>query len=384
MIKKRYKDSNDEITLFGMGLMRLPKLNPDEPNIDREHALKMVQYAYESGINYYDTAYSYHNGESELFIGEAMKDYPRDSYYLASKMPTWLLEKPEDLQQYFEEQLEKCQVDYFDFYLCHAIGKDNFKVYEDGGYDYLRQEQKKGRIKYLGFSYHGMPDELDRITTLYPWDFAQIQINYLDWENQKAKEQYEICTKKGIPVIVMEPVRGGSLITLCPESIDILKTARPDASIGSWGLRFAGSLDNAMLVLSGSSSIEQIEENIEVFKNFEKITEQDLVTLDQAVKAYEKTKTIPCTLCNYCSDCPESIEIPKIFDLYNQFLIADSADSFIVKNIFLERYNGLKKKADACIACGACESRCPQSLPIIQHLDEVVKAEQKALEEPEA
>ena len=212
---RNYKDTDDKVSLLCFGLMRLPKIDPEKSDIDKEKAQEMIDYAYSHGINYFDTAYPYHEGKSELFVGEAMKKYPRESFHLASKMPVWLVEKPEDTLKYFEEQLNKCQVEYFDYYLCHALNHDRLEIIKKNHiFETLQKEKEAGRIKHLGFSFHGTIEMLEEIVNAYDWDFAQIQLNYYDWDMQNAKREYEILEEHGLPVVVMEPVRGGALHTL--------------------------------------------------------------------------------------------------------------------------------------------------------------------------
>ena len=206
--KRNYKNTDDQISLLGFGCMRLPKIDPEKSDIDKVKAQEMIDYAYAHGVNYYDTAYPYHEGKSELFVGEALKKYPRESFRLASKMPVWLVEKPEDTLKYFEEQLNKCQVEYFDFYLCHALNLDRLEIIQKNHiFETLQKEKEAGRIKRLGFSFHGSVEALEKIARAYPWDFAQIQLNYYDWDMQNAKREYEILEEAGLPVVVMEPDR---------------------------------------------------------------------------------------------------------------------------------------------------------------------------------
>ena len=227
MLSRKFEKINAAPSILGFGTMRLPKLYPDKADIDYEKGEKMIDYAYAHGVNYFDTAYPYHEQMSEAFIGHALKKYPRDSFYLADKLPGWLVNTREDVDRIFEQQLDRCQVDYFDFYLCHALNKEAFKTYEKLDiYDMLAQRKADGQIRHLGFSFHDTPEALEYIIDKYPWDFVQIQLNYLDWERQDAKRQYEICQSRGIPCVIMEPVRGGTLATLSEESAAVLKKGR--------------------------------------------------------------------------------------------------------------------------------------------------------------
>ena len=384
MEKRIYKDK-DEVSLIGFGCMRLPVENQKTQKIDFEKAEKLIDYAYEKGVNYFDTAYAYHNGDSEVFIGEVLKKYPRDSYYLADKMPTWLLEDYSDGEKYFEEQLKRCQVDYFDFYLLHTLGKPDTDFIEryikTGIYEYLVEEKKKGRIKNLGFSFHGQEKELKEILDNGEWDFAQIQLNYLDWDIQHAKTYYEMLEEKNIPCIVMEPIRGGNLVKLCDESIDILKKENPNASIASWALRYAASLPNVLTVLSGMSNMEHVEDNMATFNSFSEMSEREYQVLEVAKKKYIDLGTIPCTGCRYCMDCPFGVDIPEVFSIYNKnsslmSLPVSFDEQYIFSpkfKMFIEDYNTLTddKKANNCVDCKKCVKECPQGIQIPEHMKKI-------------
>ena len=370
MLKREYKNTGDQISVLGLGCMRLPKIEGSE-TIDRAEAQKIVDLAYERGVNYFDTAYRYHEGDSELFIGEALKKYPRESFHLATKMPMWMVNSPEDTKRIFEDQLSRCQVEYFDFYLCHAMNATYLETMKKHGvYEYLMEEKKAGRIRHLGFSFHDSPEVLRQIVEYGEWDFAQIQLNYLDWELQNAKSQYEILTEHGIPVVVMEPVRGGALASLCEESDRILKEARPDHSIASWAVRYVASLPNVMTVLSGMSTLQQVEDNTATMIGFEPLTDKDRETIAAALEAYRKNKTIPCTGCAYCTHgCPKQIAIPEYFALYNS--VSRTTGSFSSHAVYYNNISLKHGKAGDCIGCGQCEKACPQHLPIRQYLKDV-------------
>ncbi len=345
-------------------MMRLPKAKEGSEEIDRKKAQEIVDYAYAHGINYFDTAYRYHAGDSEIFVGEALKKFPRESFYLASKMPIWEAKEPADVERIFQDQLSRCQVDYFDFYLCHSQSKDNFaKLQEFHAYEFLKKMKEEGKIRYLGFSFHDTPEVLRHIVETYEWDFAQIQLNYLDWEMQDAKGQYEILTEHGIPVMVMEPVRGGSLASLCEESDRILKEARPDKSIASWAIRYAASLPNVQVVLSGMSNLEQIEDNVSTTAEFEPLSKEEYAVLEKALEVYRKNHLVPCTGCRYCMDCPFGVDIPAVFKVYNQYAINKRAGDF------LKRYDELGEAGpESCQACGTCMQQCPQKIEIPERM----------------
>lgn len=368
MEKRVFKDSNDMISLLGFGLMRLPKIVGRGEEIDKAQALKMVDYAYEHGVNYFDTAWPYHNGLSETFAGEALSRYPRDSYYLATKVPLWGMRSKDDAPQRFEEQLKKCRVDYFDFYLVHNLTQQLFETCEKFGvYEYLAEEKRRGRIRRLGFSFHDTPKMLEKIVAAHDWDFAQIQLNYLDWEDQDAKRQYEILTEAGIPVIVMEPVRGGTLATLTDDVARIFKNSNPDQSLASWALRYAASLPGVLTVLSGMSAMEHVTDNVQTMSNFKPLNDQERGVIQAALNAYRKLGAIPCTGCRYCIDCPVGVDIPGAFSIYNDYKASGNMD------IFSDDYDNMQadSRPDQCIACGACMEHCPQSIDIPSSLKDI-------------
>ncbi len=374
MICRTYKDSTDQVSLLGFGCMRLPKIDPEKSDIDIPQAQAMIDYAYAHGVNYFDTAYPYHEGKSELFIGEALKKYPRESYHLVSKLPVWLINEPADTTKYFEEQLKKCQTEYFDYYLCHALNRDRLHIIQKNHiFETMTKEKEAGRIRHLGFSFHGTLDMLEEILDAYSWDFVQIQLNYYDWETQKAKEEYEMITARGLQVIVMEPVRGGALHTLCPEAIDIFKKADASVSPASWALRYAASNPAVLTVLSGMSTMEQVKDNIHTMENFKPLTAEEYAVIDKAVEAYRRSKTIPCTGCRYCMDCPAGVDIPAVFKIYNHYATTEN------KAQFIEEYEALgeDKHASHCVACGQCMTQCPQSIQIPDKMQEVTALYEK-------
>ncbi len=368
MEKRRDKLTGKAISLLGFGTMRLPYLNGQEDLIDRELGEKMVDYAYNNGVNYFDTAYPYHRGKAEYFIGEALKKYPRDSFFLADKMPPWALNTREDVSRVFEKQFKKCQVDYFDYYLCHNLNKETIKPFLDFDVvSYLNEQKKAGRIRHLGFSFHDSPDFLEKVVDLYDWDFAQIQLNYMDWEMQDAKRQYEILTERNIPVIVMEPVRGGALAALGGRATDMLLAADGSKSIASWAIRYAATLPNVMTVLSGMSNMEQVVDNIATMSEFKPLSQRECDMLYEAAEIYRKDVTIACTGCRYCMDCPQGVDIPEVFAIYNKYSLSKN------KRVFLEDYAALlkEKQAESCIGCGQCVAHCPQQIAISQRMTEI-------------
>jgi predicted aldo/keto reductase-like oxidoreductase len=354
--------------------MRLPLKKEGSQEIDKEKAEEMVDYALSHGVNYFDTAYMYHDRLSEPFIGEALSNYDRSRFNMVTKMPLMMLKSEDDVERIFNEQLQKCRVKHFDFYLLHNISVNHLAIAESlGVYEKLKEKQKQGLIRRLGFSFHDRPELLAQVVAKYDWDFAQIQCNYLDWELQDAKTLYQILEDKGIPVTIMEPVRGGALASLCEESIGIYKAANPQASPASWALRFAASLPGVQTVLSGMSNLDQVKDNIGVFENFKTISEDEKKIIAQALEAYRKSAVIPCTACRYCMDCPAGVEIPKTLAVYNNYLRATSQNHPMAAFLFDMEYQilGVDRQADLCVNCGQCTERCPQKIEIPRFMSEI-------------
>ena len=357
------------LPLLGFGGMRLPR-RKGSPEIDIDELRRMVDRAIAGGCNYFDTAYMYHGGRSERCFGEVLRNYPRDSFFLADKMPVWMAKDAAAVKRIFEEQLSRCRTDHFDFYLIHSLDANKwrrareFKVYE-----FLVEMKKQGKIRQLGFSFHDTPEVLRQIVPAHEWDFAQIQLNYLDWELYRSREQYEILTGAGIPVIVMEPLRGGALAKLSPEASAVLKNADPAASNASWAFRYAGSLPNVVCILSGMSRMEHLEENLRTFSPLVPLSEAERETLNLALAAYRKQLAVPCTSCRYCMPCPVGVEIPTIFSFYNQHKLSGRA------NRFREQYFSIPEgsRADACVGCGHCVKVCPQKIRIPDELAKIAR-----------
>ncbi len=365
-MEKRKLNNNDELSLLGFGCMRLPILNGDYQQIDRVNAEDMVDFAISNGINYFDTAYAYHNGNSEPFIGDALKKYPSSSYKLATKMPPWFINDHADLERIFTEQLKKCGTDYFDYYLIHGVSTSTIKTIEDYNfYDFLQQKKNEGVIRNLGFSFHDTPEFLKSYIEKYCFDFAQIQLNYMDWEMQDAKKSYEYLTEKGLDVIVMEPIRGGTLANLNEKARTVLYKANPEISPAAWALRFVASLPKVVCILSGMSNMEQLVENCCTLTNFRPLEAAEYESLFNALKEYRLSSPIPCTACGYCMDCPSGVDIPKVFGLYNLY---KNTENTMTYQMNLQQL-GEAKQAHNCIACELCLDKCPQKLEIAKLME---------------
>ena len=370
VVRRKYKDI--EVPLLALGCMRLP-MRGDE--IDMMELDRMVEYCMQHGANYFDTAYMYVDAKSEIAIGKVLKKYKREDFILADKSPIYKMNSRADVRKIFDEQLKKCQVDHFDFYMAHNINKTSFDTYKQVEmYEELLKLKQEGKFKYLGFSFHGTPEILREVVKDHKWDFAQLQINYLDWDVVKAHEQYDIVQAKGIPVTVMEPLRGGGLVNLSDKALAKLKENSPDTTPAAFGLRWAASRQNVVTVLSGMSNLQQVKENIQTFINYKDMDEKEIATADEIAKIIQSQGEINCTACKYCMEvCPRGINIPAIFSLYNQYKVSGS------KMQFSMYYNSLddSEKADKCIHCGLCNKNCPQALNIpelLKKIDSEVKA----------
>ncbi|MCR4788654.1 MAG: aldo/keto reductase [Lachnospiraceae bacterium] len=356
---------------LGFGLMRLPE---KDGVIDHEQVCRMVDMYMEAGMNYFDTAYVYHGGKSEVAAREALvKRYPRDSFMIATKLPAWEIKKAEDVDRLFNEQLERAGVDHFDFYLLHSIEDgSNYDTYvKYNCFEWGMKRKAEGKITHFGFSYHGSPELLVKILDEHPEvEFVQIQLNYLDRTNPVVQSQklYDILSERKIPIIVMEPVRGGMLASMAPDIEAKFKARQPERSVASWALRFVGSLPGVMTILSGMSNEEQMRDNISTFKDFVPLAEDELKIVDEVTDEILSIPQIGCTACKYCCDgCPMKISIPDVFRTVNT--LRRYPDDWRSKNF----YSGLIKrygKASDCVGCGQCERVCPQHLPIIDLMKE--------------
>jgi predicted aldo/keto reductase-like oxidoreductase len=363
-----------EMPKIGFGLMRLPE---KDGAIDIEQVSQMADAYMEAGFNYFDTAYVYHGGNSEKVVKEAIvKRFPRESFTIATKLPAWFLHSPEDRDKVFEEQLDRCGVDYFDYYLLHSLEDgNNYDTYEKYDcFDWGIKKRDEGKIRHFGFSFHGTPELLVQVLDKHPEiEFVQIQLNYADWDNKivHSGELYEILRDRNIPMIIMEPAKGGKLANLDDECAEILKAIRPDKSVASWAFRYVGSLPGIATILSGMSTPEQMEDNINTFKDFEPLSEEELAAIDKVKEIMNRVELAGCTSCKYCVEgCPMGISIPDVISAVNtrRKFPGDMRPQFF--------YNGLVDRyshASDCIACGQCEGVCPQHLPIIDLMKEAVE-----------
>ena len=356
----------EKLSALGMGAMRLPVVDGDDARIDEAAAVAMVDYAMAHGVNYYDTAWGYHNGNSELVMGRALARYPRESYFLADKFPGYDLSNMDKAESIFEKQLEKCGVEYFDFYLFHNVCEMNIDAYLDpkyGIFDYLTAQKKAGRIRHLGFSAHGSYAVMKRFLEAYgsEMEFCQIQLNYLDWKFQGAKEKVELLQAYNIPVWVMEPLRGGRLASLAPADEEKLQALRPQEGIPAWAFRFLQSIPAVTVTLSGMSNMEQMQENIRTYETEQPLDENEMQTLLNIADAMVGKIALPCTACHYCvSHCPQGLDIPGLLALYNEHCFTDGG--FIAPMALSAVPED--KRPNSCIGCRSCEAVCPQQIRI--------------------
>ena len=368
MIYKEFQ--NLRLSALGMGAMRLPVVDGDDGKIDEQAAFRMVDLAMEEGINYYDTAWGYHNGQSELVMGRALKRYPREKFYLATKFPGYDLSNMDKAREIFEKQLEKCQVDYFDFYLFHNVCEMNIDAYLDekyGIFDYLMSQKKAGRIRHLGFSAHGSYEVMERFLKAYghEMEFCQIQLNYIDWDFQQAKAKVKLLEDYHLPVWVMEPLRGGRLAKIPEENEARLKELRPDETVPAWAFRFLQSIPSVTMILSGMSNMEQLQENIRTFEEEKPLNEEEKAALFAAARNMTKDHVVPCTACHYCvSHCPQGLDIPYLLSLFNEHSV--TGGGFIAPMAIGTLPED--KRPDSCIGCRSCEAVCPQRILISEAL----------------
>ncbi len=364
MVYKKFQDK--QLSALGMGAMRLPIVEGDQAHIDEVKTAEMVAYAMEKGINYYDTAWGYHDGQSEIVMGRILNTYPRDSYYIATKFPGYDAGNMNKVEEIFEKQLEKTGMEYFDFYMFHNVCELNIDGYLDekyGIFPYLMKQKENGRIKHLGFSAHGNLDVMKRFLQAYghAMEFCQLQINYIDWTFQNGKEKIELLKEYNIPVWIMEPLRGGKLASIGDDYVARLAKHRPDETVPAWAFRFLQSIPEVGVTLSGMSNFEQLKENIETFETDAPLNSEEMEELLDIADDMIGKIALPCTACRYCTTkCPKGLDIPTILDLYSEHCFTGGG--------FLPLF-GLKampeeKWPSACIGCKSCEAVCPQMIKI--------------------
>lgn len=362
-----YKDFQDlKLSALGMGAMRLPVTAGDDSAIDEAATAEMVAYAIEKGINYFDTAWGYHGGHSEEVLGRVLGKYPRESFYLATKFPGYDLSNMDKAEGIFEKQLEKCGVEYFDFYLFHNVCEMNIDAYLDEGYgifEYLLKQKEAGRIRHLGFSAHGSYEVMKRFLEAYgsEMEFCQIQLNYLDWSFQGAEDKAELLHSYGLPVWVMEPLRGGKLAVLSEKHMERLRKFRPEEKAPAWAFRFLQSVPDVTMILSGMSDFGQLQENIHTFEEDKPLQKEEMETLLAIADEMLKKSSLPCTACHYCvSHCPKGLDIPSLLELYNEHCFTGGG---FLAPMALMAVPG-DRHPDACMGCRSCEAVCPQQIKI--------------------
>lgn len=364
MEKRRMEGLGIETSLLGFGCMRFP--TTADGKIDEAEAQAMLDRAIAEGVNYIDTAYPYHNGESEPFVGRALQKYDRRSFYLATKLPAWLVKSREDAERYFEEQLRRLQTDYIDFYLLHAMSGESYrKMVELGVVAYCEKLKEEGRIRYFGFSFHDSYEAFAEILGSRDWDFCQIQLNYMDAEEQAGMCGYRLAEEKGVPLVIMEPVKGGSLAVFADDITEKLRALEPEASTASFAMRWVGSLPNVKVILSGMSTMEQVEDNLKTFSEFKPLSGQEASVIEEIVDMIKGRVQNGCTGCRYCMPCPAGVNIPECFSVWNTY--------HMYQNYNMVKWkweNGIGEAAQAknCIKCGKCEALCPQKLSVREDL----------------
>ena len=367
MEKMKLENLGIETSLLGFGCMRFPVCA--DGKINEPEAERMLDKAIAEGVNYIDTAYPYHEGQSEIVVGKILKKYERRSFYLATKLPLWKVEKKEDIRAIFEEQLEKLQTDYIDFYLMHAVGKERWdKMLEIGCIGELEKLKAEGKIKYLGFSFHDSYEVFEEVINHRDWDFAQIQFNYMDAEEQAGTRGYELAVKKGVPLIIMEPVKGGSLSRFAEDIMGRFRQLDADASASSFALRWVGSFPGVKVILSGMSTMEQVEDNLKTFTPFKPLSQEERAVVEDVAATIKSRVQNGCTGCRYCMPCPAGVDIPGCFAAWNTYHMYQNYN--VVKWRW-EKEIGPEHQAKNCIKCGKCEAACPQKLSIREDLAKV-------------
>ena len=368
MTYKNFK--NKKISALGVGTMRLPTIDNDYSKVDISATKEMIAYAFANGVNYVDTAYGYHNGNAETAVGEVLKEYPRESYFLTDKFPGFNTENLMKVEEIFFEQLKKCQTEYFDFYLFHNVCEANIDNYLNRDFklmEFMLEQKRLGRIKHIGFSIHGNIDTTKRFLEAYGehMEFAQVQLNWLDYTMQNAKAKLELFKEYNIPIFVMEPLRGGKLVNLDDEYKTILKTQK-DINAVEWAFRYLQSFEEVKVILSGMSNIEQLKENVQIFNTNEPLNKSEIELLYSVANKMTEKTSLPCTACRYCTPkCPKGLDIPRLIELYNDHAFAGGFIAPMVIDTLPE-----EKRPSACVSCRACEAVCPQSIKISEMMSD--------------
>ncbi|MBC7123004.1 MAG: aldo/keto reductase [Pseudothermotoga sp.] len=365
MLYREFGKTELQCSILGFGAMRLPVLNNDESQIDEEHAIRMIRYAIDHGVNYVDTAYPYHRGMSEILVGKALKDGYREKVFLATKSPVWQVEKHEDFYKFLDEQLEKLQTDHIDMYLMHALSEGRWeKIKNLRFYDFVERAKAQGKIRFIGFSFHDKYPVFKRIIDEYDgWDFCQIQLNYMDVDYQAGLRGLKYAASKGLPVVIMEPLKGGKLARLPKKARKILDETGKNWSDVEWALRWLANFPEVNVILSGMSSFEQVKENIEIAQRLHpnNLTEEQLKVIEQVRKTLESYAVINCTECGYCMPCPNGVDIPGNFRVYNETIMFEDFEGGRGTYAWFE---SRKVSASFCTECGECLAKCPQKLDI--------------------
>lgn len=365
---RKWYDKEIKTSTLGFGAMRLKVINDE---IDEAKGFTLIDKAYRSGVNYFDTAVPYTDGKNETFVGKALKRYPRNSFYLATKLTIRLYKTKEELEKVIDQQLQALQTDYIDFYLMHALNKNTFQTIKD--WDILKIVEgwkREGKIKHIGFSFHDDYETFKQIVDYYPWDFCQIQLNYMDDEIQQGIQGYHDLVQRQIPVVIMEPVKGGKLAAFNEEVANKLKEYNPNATLSSWAMRWVGSLDGVKVILSGMNEMEQVEDNLKTFQDFKKLNQEEQTLIAQVKESLKKITEVGCTNCQYCMPCTVGVNIPGNFKIFNDYAM------YKAEGDAKWRYNDLiSKKANAslCIECGKCVPQCPQGIDIPNELKRMLK-----------
>ncbi|WP_125154267.1 aldo/keto reductase [Clostridium rectalis] len=372
MLYREFGKTKEKVSILGYGCMRLPCVSNNNKSVDEKEAIKQIRYAIDNGVNYIDTAYIYNEGISECVVGKALKDGYRQKIYLADKLPSWLIKSREDMDKCLNEQLEKLSTNYIDFYLLHALNKEYFEnLKKNNVFDFLESAVSSGKIKYIGFSFHDELDIFKEIVDYYPWSFCQIQYNYLDKDYQAGEEGLKYASQKGLGIVIMEPLRGGSIATNIPKHI---KDIWEEYSGGKkspvyWALKFLWNYPQIHVVLSGMNNMDHIKENINIANKTKanSLNKEELNLIEKVKKEYESKIKIRCTGCNYCMPCDHNVDIPNVFKTYN--------DAYMFEDIsgMKDKYNKfLEGKASNCIKCGKCEKSCPQHIQIRRELEKAI------------